>query len=199
MRGMGSPPVYDLNTYKHYDAILGQRYIFGGMAVQAYDANTYSYNVTLDVLVAAPIFVPTSLKAVSLGIYNNTAGGGRAVRLGLYTNTAQGNLYPQNLLVDSGVIDLSLATGVHTAAISQSVSGLVWVVALINVTTTCAGLMGAACVPILGWANTLNDYAGIGWTVAQAYGALPAVCPTAGAASVHGDWNLPTLAVGFGV
>lgn len=190
---------YDLSNYRHYDALIGQRYYLAGTPASSLDPDYSNYSLANDVILAAPFFVPTQLKAIKLAFHIDSTPGGGLAHIGVYSNKAQGYLYGDQLIVDGGEVDVSAGAGAKEVTISQLIGpGLVWVTILVKVTILLAAQLGTDCVPILGTPSTMTDAPGIGWTATQAYGALPATFPTAGAAIIPAASNLPVLAIGFG-
>lgn len=105
-------------------------------------------------------------------------------RCGIYDSTSGKNLYPNNLIVDSGEFDMS-TLGVKSASISTKLkpNQLYWAV-LLNGTASSSiraisNIVGKGSFTIP-FPNTMGTANSTGLTVAQAYGALPSVF-TAGA------------------
>ena len=115
-------------------------------------------------------------------VFRVTTGAGSSVaRVGIYANAAHNlALYPGALLVDGGE-KTTTGTGVtHSTTISVRVEPgeLYWFTYLCGTaapTLRCLAIAG--CWPIMGLNANLAATPQIGWSVTQAYGALPAAFP----------------------
>lgn len=112
---------------------------------------------------------------------------GSALRIGIYDTTSDTNLYPNALVVDGGEVATDAgSTKTVTISVTLTAGKLYWFVVLANAASTSSlrGIAVAGMLPILGCGNTFPTTTQWGWTVARAYGALPANYPAAG--SVQG-------------
>lgn len=81
-------------------------------------------------LYVVPLWVPGSMSVTEIGVEVAVAGGaGSVIRLGIYDSTSATNGRPGALIVDAGTVDAT-SIGVKTAAISETLSGLVWLAAV---------------------------------------------------------------------
>jgi hypothetical protein len=127
-----------------------------------------------------------------LGCNVTTLGSGSSIRCSIYDNTSDGNLYPNNLILDGGSIS-SASTGVKewtTGGISLPANQLLWFTYEASATVpTVTAIATAALWAILGSSNTYGSSLGIGWTVAHTFGASPSTFPAGG--SVVGTGAAP--------
>jgi hypothetical protein len=106
-------------------------------------------------------------------------GAGSVARVGIYLPTSASDLTPAGLVLDGGEFD-SNSTGLKAATVSQALSpdGLYWFAYLCGVAApTIRAVPVGDAFPILGVNNAFGTTPILGWTVAQAYGALPATFP----------------------
>jgi len=108
-------------------------------------------------------------------------------RLGVYVD--DGNLYPANLVLDAGEIDLS-STGVKELTISSPLvlpeNRIHWLAYLASATATIRVFLSsndAAC-PIMGFSSFTQSTWQTGWYKSQVYGSLPNPFP-AGASNLY--------------
>lgn len=135
-------------------------------------------------LYAVPFSVPRAITIDRIAIEVATAESGKSIRLGIYKNGT--NLYPGELLLDAGTVS-GASTGLKAITISQPLSkGLYWLVLVSDCTATLKLRTFYATDIILG--HSLAHFWGAcgGWSVAQAYGALPDPF-TAGGAGTTGN------------
>ena len=136
-------------------------------------------------------------------IVTNAGIGGDTCRFGIYNNTSASVLYPSTIVVDSGVVATN-STGAKAVGISQALTAgnLYWLVLTYNQAGAQFGgfaVGGGAysAFPALGWTAANPPVAQYGWSIAQAYGALPATFPgNVGTATPMTD-NLPALFLRF--
>ena len=149
-----------------------------------------------DTLWAIPILIPEDNTYDTIAISLEGTSGSSVVRLGIYDD--DGDLYPDNLIVDAG--ETSTATGeglgMKTKTISEALTaGLYWLVYLAGSgTPVVRGFSSRGLLPILGGSNiapaTTN---GCAWTVSYSYAALPATFP--GSASVDTSAGIPFVGI----
>lgn len=158
----------------------------GGLGERWYPANmannyaTTTVAIVDDTLYAVPYLEVRGGTLDRIGIYLSGAAAGN-FRLGIYRATSFTNLYPNNLVLDAGVV--TFAAGLRAATIAQALqpNTLYWLALLAESTPANPpyALDLGGTLPMLGWTNTFTSQT---WcSVAQAYGALPATF-TAGAA-----------------
>lgn len=132
--------------------------------------------------------VSNSVALDSIAIHVSTSGAGNA-RLGIYDGSGT-NLYPENLIVDAGTVDIS-TTGVKALTINESLSkGLYWLCMVSNVNFTPKALLEP--VTVMGHLSTSFPSCIVSWSVAFAYAALPATFPGGGTEQTT---NQPLIAV----
>ena len=130
-----------------------------------------------DVLYYVPMPIPSSRLIDRIACYITVVGDATArARLGIYMDDGTGN--PGTLMVDGGVIDMSAGVGIKASVIAvQCPPPLVWL-AYVQTFTAVSPLLSQAVTgegaPVGLGADLGARYGG---TVAQAYGALPAVAP----------------------
>lgn len=128
----------------------------------------------------------------------STTAPGYYVRLGIYEATSATNLYPGDLLLDSGAIELT-PSGVLAWSGTQALANntLYWLTMLANSSSATFGnhstTSAQVTAPVLGVDSTLNVATKPCLSVAQAYGALPDPFPSSAARSVY----LPLIAVRY--
>lgn len=154
--------------------------------------NRYTYGASTlvaDTLYATPFLVVRTLTVDKLVIRCHATDAGQFVRLGIYEDGT--NLYPGDLLVDAGTAELT-PIGQKDITISgdqQLVSGIYWM-ALVSDSNAGQVTDRRIQIPILGAVSTdsRNNYSG--WSVAQAYGALPDPFTAAGSAMTIDAWDI---------
>lgn len=136
----------------------------------------------VDKLFAIPYPVVRTITVDRIALNVTTLGeAGAKARLGIYKNGT--NLYPGELLVDTGEIDCT-GTGVKPKTIDQQLTrGLYWLSFITNENTWKRGHVDDH-IPILGGGTTINATQS-SWTVDHSYAALPDPFP-AGAALTAG-------------
>lgn len=152
--------------------------------------------ITVNFLRAVPIVAPRAqVNATSIGWEVTTGGAGNG-RIGLYTNKGDDNLYPDQLLVDSGSISLTPAAvkSVTGLTIALTPGQLYWLVHVHD--TARATRCLTAPTDVLGHANDATGNQYVQLRVAFTYGALPQTFP-AGAApdpnTATTDTSVPAL------
>lgn len=138
---------------------------------------------------AFPLFVPKTMRFDRIAIRVTTAATGVTprVRLGIYADN--GNVYPGQLLLDAGEVDVS-TLGVKELTIDITLKGgrLYWL-ALVGQDTTSlvvAAIPNTDHYPIVGYEADLSGAPLSAWAHTQTYGALPATYPT----SAPTGWTL---------
>ena len=111
------------------------------------------------------------------------AAAGGLARMGIYQATGETNLYPNNLIVDTGTISTT-TTGIKnfTVNVALAANTLYWFV--INFGTAAPSILqfdAGSVFPVLGMSADLFTDNGVGWVVAQTFGALPDPFPAGGA------------------
>lgn len=140
----------------------------------------------IDTLFAMPFCSPRGGTLDRLQFNVTTVGGaGSVARCGIYTNSGASLIYPNALVVDGGQHDTSAVggTGVKSATIDVDLDPgeLYWFVYLCGTAApTVRGINPAACFPLFGLDSTIGTAPGVGLSVAQAYGALPATFTASG-------------------
>jgi hypothetical protein len=163
----------------------------------------YSFStstVTANQLYAVPFVAPRggTLDRVGFSLIGTSAGA--KARCGIYDSTSSTNLYPNNLIVDSGEFDCSAGggAGVKSTTISQALTAgkLYWLVFLTNnASITIATMNSANMYPILGISSAFGAPPGVAWTATLTYAALPATF-TAGS-TIATSGFMPAVAVRF--
>lgn len=118
---------------------------------------------------------PTARKCAIIGFNVTTLAAGNA-RIGLYKNKAANDVYPGDLIVDSGSISTGTATvkSYNLPTPFELVPGeLYWLVLHADAAPTLRAMAMAGVYPTLGMPTALGTAAQIGWSIATAYAALP--------------------------
>lgn len=133
-----------------------------------------------DRLYAKPFIVVRDMTFDRIAIDVTALDAGKNARLGIYNLGT--NLYPGTLLLDAGTVSVA-TTGVKSITISQALTKGIYFVAMVtDGTPNVRGTVYHIQIPnILGLNNTSMNIVYSGWTVAQAYGALPDPFTAAGA------------------
>ncbi len=139
-----------------------------------------SFALTVGQLYGILFPVPATIVLDRIGIYVSLAGtAGSKFRMGIYDSVSSTDVYPHLLKVDGGEEDGTVTTA-HKSTISTTLTpGTYWLTILAGTagpTVDSSGPSGAW----LGYDNTLHAAAQSYLKVAQAYGALPATCPSSG-------------------
>jgi len=154
----------------------------------------------VDTLYAIPFLSGRAGTIDRIGFEVTTVGAANSkTRVGVYTSTARKNLYPKDLVVDSGEFDTSSVggTGVKSATISTPLlpNTLYWFVILSGTATpTVRGITGQGVWPILGYPSTLGANPQTMLSVGQSYGTLPSSFPASATAVVS---TIPEIAVRY--
>jgi hypothetical protein len=147
------------------------------------DAHASTIAGTANVLRAYPLLIPRTIVIDSIQYEISTAAAGLC-RVGIYTDN--GTAYPDNLVANTDIgTRASSTTGMKTNATASSVTllgnSLYWVAYNCNAAPTFRGLAVTSLPNILGNTNVAGtNQEGTGWTVAQAFGALPSAYPSGG-------------------
>lgn len=123
---------------------------------------------------AMPFIAPAPGATISEVAFNVTTALSGNYRIGIYDNSSDGELYPNNLLFDSGSISTA-TTGVKTATPSLAISPgrLYWLVVLGDAAPTIRTLSVNNCGTILGYGTAMGTAGNVGISRAYTYGALP--------------------------
>jgi hypothetical protein len=123
---------------------------------------------------ALPLIIQRVVTIDSVAINVTTGGAGSAAEVGIYADN--GNLYPGALVADFGS-QATTGTGVKTYTANLPVTllpGLYWLAFVCSATAPqVSGWAVGQMAPILGTTSALTALNGLGWSVTQAYGALP--------------------------
>lgn len=141
----------------------------------------------INTLRAIPFVIASGKVADSL-YFEVTSGGtsGAKGRVGIYAATSETNIYPNQLIVDSGEFDTT-STGIKTASISVNLKSntLYWLCSLFGTASCSARLTNNVSIAqILGFPSTLGSGPRTGLSVSLTYAALPSTF-TSGAAFVN--------------
>lgn len=138
--------------------------------------------VVAGTMYAMPFIVTKTTTIDSVAINVTTGGAGSSANVGIYADN--GNMYPGALIQDFGS-KATTATGVVTFTTGLPLSllpGLYWLAFLCSATAPAvSGWAVAQCPPMLGSTSVLTVAYGVGWSVAQAAGALPSPFTAGGA------------------
>lgn len=152
------------------------------MAGLVADAGGTSRVVAIDTLVAFPFYSVGAQTADRIAFNVPTGGGaGSVARAGIYQATSVTDPYPGTLVVDGGE-HATNTTGVKSTVLAQALAAntLCWLAYLCGVAApTISGITRGGAFPVFGRDSALSGF-GVGWTVAQAYGALPDPFPAGG-------------------
>lgn len=134
------------------------------------------------IMYALPLIITKTVTIDSVAINVTTLGAASHVEAGIYYDN--GNMYLGALLVDFGNVDTS-GIGVKTFASGLPITllpGFYWPTFLCSATAPqVSGWAATQLPPILGTTSVLTAACGLGWSVSQAYGALPGTYPAGGA------------------
>ena len=131
---------------------------------------TTTLAIAANILYAMPFFVPTTTTYTAISIEVTTLKAGASIQLGIYRDSGGA---PGALVLDAGNVSAA-ATGLKTIVIAQTLApGWYWTVALASDTPTVRATNTANCLRMLGGTTGLDTTNHVGWSVAQAYGALP--------------------------
>lgn len=183
----------------HYFRQIGtspERYYPAGM-IGAATLTTAS--VTLGTMFAIPFFSVKGNTLDRMLIDVSSGSSGTLFRVGLYASTSATNLYPGALLVGSAEQSFTSTSGVFNTTVSATLAAntLYWAVFLCDtaVSSMRTTPISSMC-PILGITNAGGNLVpGIGWSVTQAYGALPDPFTASGA--VMNTLVFPMIALRF--
>lgn len=143
---------------------------------------TATQTVVAATMYALPLIVAKTLTIDSVAIQVVASGAGSAAEVGIYYDN--GNMYPGALLQDFGS-QATTGTGVKTYSTGLPLTvqpGLYWLAFVCSATApTISGYPVGVLLPLLGTTSVLTAAQGVGWSVAQAYGALPSTFTAGGA------------------
>lgn len=135
------------------------------------DQNKGTEVVPNNTLYGMPFLIARDMTIDRIGTRCHVLEAGKSARLGIYNLGA--NMYPSTLLLDAGVVSLA-AAGQQDIVIAQALTKGMYFVALVSDATGTAEITTSyftgGC-PLGYSADSRNK--NLGWTVAQAYGALP--------------------------
>jgi hypothetical protein len=126
--------------------------------------------ITAGVMYAIPYRVSKTATYVVLGveITTNTAGN---FRFGIYNDSGG---VPGSLKLDAGIVAMGGALGFKSAVINQILApGWYWLAFISDATPTVRAITAASALQWTGFTTGLDVTTKPGFTVAQAYGALP--------------------------
>ena len=134
-----------------------------------------------------------TLDRIAMNVSTGVAGN---ARIGIYDSTSDTNLYPNALIVDSGVIDVTTAE-VKSVIISTVLdpNKLYWFVVLSDVAPTLRGMNGGSISAVMGITSAIGVTMDMFLSVSQTYGALPATFPAGGGMNAGGV--TPAIAVRY--
>jgi hypothetical protein len=146
-----------------------------------------SATTAANMMYASLFIVPKTITLDRIAVYVTDYAVGNAARLGIYNDGA--NMYPGTLLLDAGAVAIAtLNPPLRSIVINQQLTvGLYWLVCLFNAILTGArGTRHDHTLPYFGRDLSVpNLQQSHGWSVAQAYGALPD--PFTGGGVMSGD------------
>jgi len=180
----------DLCSFRHRGTATIEAWYPAGQ-ITGGDLGTGASN-SINTIYAAPWVEAEGCTLDYMGIRNTNTSGTAVVRLGIYKATSATNLYPGELVKDTGAVGSMAATGAKTIALSPNVTlepnTLYWFVLLFGT----AGVALRRVVPgsghaIFGVNNAFDSEIQRGLTVAQTYGALPSTFPAGAAVISTGD------------
>lgn len=149
----------------------------------------------VDTFLAVPFVLSRGQTVDRIACEVTTLAAGAVARIGIYRATSLKNLYPSNLVLDSGEIDCS-SNGVKAVTVSAFLSrGVYYACVLEGVgSATFKGMSNVGVYSdIFGRASNLTT-AQLHITLARAYGALPAAFPAGAAFAAAG---IPLIALRF--
>jgi hypothetical protein len=188
----GAPP----DVYDYRDVFTGAGlqswYVAGVSTASAATTGAPSANI----LRAIPFFATSRDRSIDRIAMNVTTLQIGSAHIGLYTNSSQDNLYPSQLVVDSGVLNTG-SVGVKAATISTALTAgaLYWAVHVgsINATLRCLPLAGM--LNLLGTSSAMGAAFNVGISVAFPFADLPVTFPVGGA--MIAAVPVPMIAVRF--
>lgn len=154
----------------------------------------YTYATTPlanDTLYAVPFFVARSMTVDKIGFRCHVLEADKSARVGIYADGT--NLYPGALVVDAGTTSLATAANKEvTISGDQSLTkGLYWIAILSDATGTAELVDKKPQFSILGKdSGNVPRGQNAGWSVAQAYGALPDPFTAAGSLKTTEIWDI---------
>lgn len=146
-----------------------------------------------DQLYLMPFIVPRDLTIDRLGMRVSAGDAGKIARLGIYKNGV--NLYPGDLVIDAGTVDVSAAAGV-AATIDQALTkGLYWIALVSDGTPTIYAAVYAYQILGQSIGNLDPDASGLGYhKAAVGSGALADPCVDSMSSGTYGQlYVLPRL------
>lgn len=142
------------------------------VAHQANEAALGTGAPTANVLRAMPFIAPDRGGALDTLAYEITSSVAGNTRIGLYRNTSKGNLYPAELLDDSGSIANSNAFKTFAVTRALIPGEMYWLAIVSNVASTMRALGLTSVGTLLGNGGS-GGAVNAGISVAHAYAALP--------------------------
>ena len=126
--------------------------------------------VAANILYAIPFFVPVTATYTTIAIEVTTLKAGSNIRLGIYRDSGG---VPGALVLDAGTVSGG-AVALVSIVIAQSLTpGWYWLAGLASDTPTVRASNISGALRMLGGLTGLDTANHVGWSVAQAYGALP--------------------------
>ena len=181
----------------HYFRQIGtaspfERWYVAGMITQTY---LTTGPIVANIMRAMPFISGRggTLDRIAMNVSTGVAGN---ARIGIYNSTSDTNLYPNALIVDSGVIDVTTAA-VKSVIISTVLdpNKLYWFVVLSDVAPTLRGMNAGSVGTFMGITSAIGGTMDMYLNVGLTYGALPATFPAGGGMSAGGV--SPVIAVRY--
>ncbi len=194
---MGLDPRAPYHYYRQVGA--GQdRWYMAGMGGNGTALGTAT--PSLGTLYALPFVSQRAGVIDRIGLCVTAGAGGAKARVCGYTCANDTDLYPTAIVPTSDVAELDVSgTGVISNSLILPVMAgrLYWLAVNFGVAApTVRALAAANTIPILGLDNAFGTGAGVGWTVASSYGAMPSTFP--GSATILSSaGTLPAIGVRF--
>ncbi len=149
-------------------------------------------SLVANTLYAMPFITELDIKIDSVKAVVTTLGAASQLKAGIYTDL---NLYPNTLLSDFGS-QSGATTGVKTFINGLPLDipkGLYWFVILTTVALTVRGFAATGLIPVLGYDSNLGTIQGLGYSILNPSGNIPANFPAS--AAIRTAVPLPLLAV----
>ncbi len=151
-------------------------------------------SLSKNILYAIPFYVGSIGRTADIIAINvTTPGAGNNARIGIYMD--DNNMYPKELLLDAGDVDISVGGGggVLSVNINQILSAdtIVWLCILADGTTTVRAFSSTSVIHPLGTSSILGTGWNTQWAHTQTYGKLPATFPSS--SPVLDTGNIPGI------